>query len=220
MIRWLSIVAVVVTGAALRAGEPVVVALGDSITKGVRAGVKSEETFAARLANELGVKVVNVGVGGDRTDGALARLDTAVLALRPKVVLIMYGTNDSYVDKGKSDSRLTPETYRKNLETIIGRLRAANAEPILMTEPRWGRGAKNGAGEDPNGRLERFVDVCREVARDQKVRLVDHYAHWAAAEAKGTNLAEWTTDLCHPNPRGHRELAGLIAPVLRTSLRP
>ena len=57
--------------------EFVIVTLGDSITRGVRPGVKDTETLAALLNAVLtkkGIKanVVNVGIGGERTDQALA----------------------------------------------------------------------------------------------------------------------------------------------------
>jgi acyl-CoA thioesterase-1 len=220
MMRLFALAAFLFPPAALLAADPpTVVALGDSITRGERAGVKATETFAALLEADLKVKVVNAGVGGERTDGALARLDKAVLAHKPVVVLIMYGTNDSYVDVGKKDVRLSVEKYRENLESLIERIRKAGAEPVLMTEPRWAPGSKNGAGEDPNVRLEKYVEACRAVAKDKKVKLVDHYAHWQKAEADGTKIREWTTDGCHPNPRGHRELADLIRPVLKEALK-
>jgi lysophospholipase L1-like esterase len=201
----------------------VIVTLGDSITAGVRAGVRREETFPALLASRLEekkvtAKVVNAGLGGERTDGALARLEKAVLMLKPKVVVVMYGTNDSYVDKGAKDSRLSAVEYGKNLVALVERLRAARAEPILMTEPRWAMTAKDGLGENPNPRLEKFMAVCREVARDKKVVLVDHFARWSEAEKKGTKLEDWTTDGCHPNPRGHRELAELLIPAVEKVL--
>lgn len=61
----------------------------------------------------LKTTVANAGIGDERTDGALTRLEKDVLAPKPKVVLIMYGTNDSYVDKGATESRLTVEKYRE-----------------------------------------------------------------------------------------------------------
>src|SRR3954470_14742088 len=87
-------------------GKVRVVALGDSITRGVRPGVAADQTFAALLQADLrkqkaDADVINVGVGGERTDQALKRLEKAVLALKPAVVLVTYGTNDSYVDQGK-----------------------------------------------------------------------------------------------------------------------
>ncbi len=201
------------------AAEPVaVVTLGDSITRGVRTGVKEDETFAALLADRLKINVANAGIGGERTDGALARLDKDVLARKPKVVLVMYGTNDSYVDKGATEPRLTVDKYRENLVSLVEAIRKNGGEPILMTEPRWAKGEKNGLGEDPNIRLEKYVEACRAVAKEKKVALVDHYKRWKDAESKGTVLRDWTTDGCHPNPRGHKELADLIEPVLKKAL--
>jgi acyl-CoA thioesterase-1 len=206
---------------ARRADDAVrIVTLGDSITRGVRPGVKPEETFSAVLQERLrekGVRaeVVNVGIGGERTDGALARLDQAVIARRPRIVAIMYGTNDSYVDRGQKECRLTAPQYAANLKALVGRLRKAGIEPVLMTPPRWGdRAAPNGAGEHPNVRLEQYVKACREVARELKVPLVDHFEHWSRARAAGTDLGSWTTDECHPNPRGHREIAAPMLPVI------
>ena len=196
-----------------------VVSLGDSITRGERSGVKREETFSSLLAARLKVDVANVGIGGERTDGALVRLDKDVLAKKPKAVLVMYGTNDSYVDKGAKLPRLTAKQYRDNLVSLVEKFRKGGAEPILMTEPRWAKNQKNGLGEDPNVRLEEYVEACRAVAKEHKVPLVDHYKHWKDAEAKGSVLYDWTTDGCHPNPRGHVELANLIEPVLKNALK-
>jgi len=203
------------------AAAPVkIVALGDSITKGVRTGVAVEETFAARIQaalREQGIaaEVTNVGIGGERTDQALVRLDKEVIAKEPQIVTIMYGTNDSYVDPGQREPRLTEQQYRDNLVQLVQRLRRAGIKPILMTEPRWSAAAKaNGSGEHPNLRLEKYVEQCRGVAKELEVPLVDHFAHWTKQEKAGQNLDAWTTDTCHPNPLGHKELAGLILPAI------
>src|SRR5207244_4225030 len=130
-----------------------IVTLGDSITKGVRPGVKTEETFAAllqvRLRKEgIDCEVTNMGVGSERTDLALARLAKDVVPLKPRFVTIMYGTNDSYVDKGQKEPRLTEEEYRTNLKQLVADLRETDIQPVLMTEPRWGNGAgSDGVGE-------------------------------------------------------------------------
>ncbi|HTI51972.1 MAG TPA: GDSL-type esterase/lipase family protein [Planctomycetaceae bacterium] len=196
-----------------------IVTLGDSITKGVRQGVAADETFSALLEAALkkrGVtsEVINVGIGGERTDQALARLDKEVVGKKPRIVAIMYGTNDSYVDKGKSEPRLTADEFRTNLAGIVDKLESAGIRPILMTEPRWGKSAKNGLDENPNGRLEKYMDACRALARERKLPLVDHFADWTEAEAQGADIGAWTTDQCHPNPAGHRRMAELILPVV------
>lgn len=198
-----------------------VILLGDSITKGSRPGVRPAETFAARTeaalrAAGLRARVHNVGIGGERTDQALLRLEREVIAQRPQVVTVMYGTNDSWVDEGKAVSRLSERQYEDNLREIVRRLQAAAIRVVLMTEPKFGeRNRRNGLGEDPNDRLGRFVEICRAVAREAGVPLVDHFAGWSEAQSHGRLLQSWTTDGCHPNAEGHADLARRLVPALQ-----
>lgn len=202
-----------------------VVTLGDSITRGVRKGVKSEQTYAALLQaglkkRDIDAEVINVGIGGERTDQAIVRLAKAVIAKKPAVVTVMYGTNDSYVDRGKKQPRLSAKEYGENLARIVKALRTAGIRPILMTPPRWGEKAGlNGKGESPNVLLEQYVKVCRKVAADTKTPLVDNFQHWSMKAKAGTNISTWMTDECHPNPAGHRVLAESVLPVLAKELK-
>jgi lysophospholipase L1-like esterase len=205
--------------------RPRIVVLGDSITRGVRSGVTAEQTFAALLQSELrthghDVDVINQGIGGERTDQALRRLGRDILSLEPVLVTVMYGTNDSYVDKGATASRLSKEQYTQNLRAIVSELRQRGITVVLMTEPRWGdKAALNGVGENPNIRLEPFVAGCRIVANELRVPLVDHFQRWSEANAAGTDIGTWTTDECHPNPAGHQILADTVLPVLLESMK-
>ncbi len=213
--------------AALRGADAplTVVTLGDSITRGVRAGVKANETFSAYLQADLrgkgvNAQVVNAGIGGERTNQALDRLARDVLARKPAVVTIMYGHNDSHVEPGRKVPRLPAKEYRANLKALVARLRKAGIKPILMTPPCYDKSAgKDGAGDHFNVRLGEYAAICREVARQEKVPLIDHFAHWSKAEKDGADLRTWTTDLYHPNPRGHREMARVMLPVVLAQLR-
>lgn len=205
-------------------GPPIkLVTLGDSITRAVRQGVGPTETFTVYLGSELRARgyqaqSVNMGIGGEQTNQALVRLEKDVLSQQPTAVTIMYGTNDSYQYKGEPAPRITIDEYRANLKQLIQRIKAAGAVPILMTPPRWAKGGKNGVGDDPNIFLEKYVPVCRELAKEEKIPLVDHYQIWTEADSKGINIAEWTTDLYHPNPAGQRLMADAILPVLLKAL--
>jgi lysophospholipase L1-like esterase len=196
-----------------------IVALGDSITKGVRSGVSSDQTFPSLLERQLlaagrSVRLINVGIGGERTDQALLRIDQ-VLSHKPDIVTVMYGTNDSYVDKGKTASRITVDEYRANLHKIVAELLRRGVQPVLMTEPRWSdKAGRNGIDESPNVKLEPFVQACREVANEWQVPLVDHFSNWSKARDVGADLHDWTTDGCHPNVIGHERLVDEILPVL------
>jgi len=203
-------------------GERVrLITLGDSITRGVRSGVKPGQTFSAQLQaglrrSGLPVQVHSVGISGERSDQALRRLESEVIAQRPDFVTIMYGTNDSWIDPGKTECRIGVEKYEANLREIIHRLRAAHCQPILMTEPMFGEERKkNGLGEEPNVRLAGHMEAVRKVARELDVPLVDHFADWDSAQRQGQRLQAWTTDGTHPNATGHARMAGVIGEVVR-----
>jgi lysophospholipase L1-like esterase len=165
------------------------------------------------------VETINAGIGGERTDQALLRLDRDVIGRKPNVVTIMYGTNDSAIDAGKSAPRLPLEMYEKNLQTLVERLRQAGIQPVLMTpiplctsfvymerSPYRERG--------PNHSLIGYVRAVRRVAARLDVPLVDHFGCWAEEALMGTDLNGLTTDGCHPNPAGHELMARTIYPVL------
>ncbi len=197
-----------------------IVALGDSITRGARPRVTPQQTFPAltqAALREAGVRaqVHNVGIGSERTDLALQRLKQDVISQHPHLVVVMYGTNDSWVDKGKTASRLTEAEFENNLREIVRRLRAAKIGVVLMTEPKFGeKNPHNGLDEDPNRRLARYMEITRKVARETGVALVDNFARWDAAQTGGTVLQMWTTDGCHPNVTGHAEMAREIAATM------
>ncbi len=217
---FLSPVARPLDGAAVR-----VVVLGDSITKGTRPRVTPQQTFGAltqAALREAGVRaqVHNVGIGSERTDLALQRLDRDVISQRPHLVTVMYGTNDSWVDQGREASRLTEAQFETNLREIVRRLRAAKIGVVLMTEPKFGEmNPRNGLGEDPSLRLGRYMELTRKVARDTGLPLVDHFARWETAQKAGTVLQEWTTDGCHPNGAGHAEMARAVAVAITPAAR-
>ncbi|MBX9788733.1 MAG: SGNH/GDSL hydrolase family protein [Pirellulales bacterium] len=206
------------------AAEPVtIVTLGDSITRGTREGVTANETFSHLLEQQLlasgrQVRVVNGGVGGETTAGALARLDRDVLALQPRIVVVMYGTNDCWVDAGQKASRLPPEDFERNLTELVKRLRAAGAEPIVMTEPCYAKKSPaNGLGEHGNVRLGRYMEATRRVAARHDVVLVDNFRAWVGESMQRVDkfrgdIEDWTTDGYHPNPAGHAQIAALMFP--------
>jgi len=223
MIMYRPILTILLFASFVRAAhaEPLrIITLGDSITKGVRPGVKADETFAAFLEKRLQqqgirVAVTNAGIGGETTVGAQKRLANDVLAKSPHLVAIMYGTNDCYVDKGKTESRVSLVDFKSNLANLIDRMHKAGITVVLMTEPAYAEnGPKNGIGEESNLRLGQYMMACRGVAKQKDVPLVDHFAHWSAQLAKGVKLQPWTTDGYHPSPRGHDDIAHRILQVI------
>jgi lysophospholipase L1-like esterase len=209
--------------------EITIVALGDSITRGARPArggapaVAVADTFGSLL--EAGLKqasvnaqVINAGIGGNRTDQGVARLAADVLSLKPDVVTIMYGTNDSCYDDGKTVPRLTVEQYESNLCLLVEQSHAAGAKVILMTPPplttKWPLGMKHPVyiEKGVNGPLGTYVEAIKRVGTSMNVPVIDHFAAWSALPAAEMNGL--LPDGCHPNAAGHKLLAAAILPVL------
>ena len=69
---------------------------------------------------------------------------------------------------------------------------------------------------DSNGKWSGIdADICRAVARDDRVPIVDHFAGWDGEQRGGRVLQDWTTDGCLPSAEGHADLARRLTGVLR-----
>ncbi|HEU5196442.1 MAG TPA: arylesterase [Methylomirabilota bacterium] len=201
--RWLAALALLalLLPAAAPAQEPVIVALGDSLTAGL--GVPSEEAYPAlleaRLAREgLRYRVVNAGVSGDTTAGALRRLDW-VLRARPAVVVVALGANDGL--RG-----LPVAAMRDNLVAIVMRLREAGARVLLA-----------GMRLPPNYGAEytrEFAAAFETVARRTSVPLLPFLLDGVAGRP-----ALNRPDGIHPNAAGQRQVADNVWRALEPLVR-
>ena len=99
-----------------------IVAFGDSLVTGV--GSTREGGFVAILSQRLQKPIFNLGVVGDTTQDALARLPD-VLREKPDVVIILLGGNDAI-------QRVPLETTMQNLKTIITTLQEHGAAVVLL----------------------------------------------------------------------------------------
>ena len=188
----------VIVTAPRAADERVIVALGDSLTAGL--GVARDEAYPALLEARLrragfAYRVVNAGVSGDTTAGALRRIDW-VLRSRPEIVIVALGANDGL--RGQPLAAL-----RDNLTAIVARLRAAGVRVLLAgmrVPPNYGRAY-----------ADEFADAFRTVARGASVTFVPFLLDGVAGDST-LNQA----DGIHPNAAGHR----IVAETMWRALQP
>jgi acyl-CoA thioesterase-1 len=202
--------------ALLKGKQPVMwVLTGDSITHGAlhTFGWRSyPELFAERVRWELYRVhdiVVNTGISGDTVPGVLKDLDWRVLQFKPQVTSVMMGMNDCV--KGTANR----EDFRSNLNKLLDQLESHQSLPVLHTP-----NIIYPANDARRGDLPAYAQIIREVAKERKILLVDHHAHWqkkidAAVNVVGKPdpgaLLYWLSDgNVHPNEYGHRELANFF----------
>lgn len=206
-----------------------IVAFGDSTTA-VRETVR--EVYAQRLPGLLaarGIKaeVVNAGVGGSHTGSAsdtpgssirhaLDRLEE-VRGQRADWVIVQFGWNDSWVDSRQSldASRISLESYERNLVRIVDTLRSGGSRVALMTPnpphtslALWQR-----------DRTSQYAQRVRDVAARLKTPLLDIWRLYEAWEERtGRSRNELLLDDVHPNDEGHALVAESLAEALAGAL--
>ena len=143
------------------------VTFGDSLT--------ALSSWPQASAEELNMYLVNSGIGGHTSADALNRFDRDVASKDPDFVTIAFGTNDFVRLKG-TQSQVSLEDFRTNMETIVDKVKALDAVPILFTAPYVREDAYPGEYEADGGLtavLDTYNAVIREIAEEKGVDLVD-----------------------------------------------
>jgi acyl-CoA thioesterase-1 len=189
------------SNAALRPEERVLVTFGDSLTAGL--GVTAGQTYPAQLQEKLLLagyryRVVNAGVSGETTAGALRRVDW-VLKSKPEIVILEFGANDGLRGLDLNETRV-------NLSEIIQRLLAGGAKVVLAgmkLPPNYGR-AYTGA----------FQTLYIDLAKQFDVPLIPFFLEGVATK---TTLNQG--DGLHPTGPGYSIVVDTLWPVLEPLLQ-
>jgi lysophospholipase L1-like esterase len=172
-----------------------VVFVGDSITEGWHT---LKEDFA-----DLGVKVVNRGIGGDTTPNLLYRLQDDVLSLHPKGMVVMIGTNDL-------GEHTSPADIAANLDVFHDRVRAAYPRiPIAwcLVMPRKGDDTYPDRIRELNARIYALA------ASDHHMIVCDTFT--PLAQSDGSSKPEdFVPDRLHLNAAGYAVWTGVIHPIV------
>ena len=185
--------------AAEAGGKAQVIFIGDSITQGWEGAGK--EVWARYYA---GRNAVNLGIGGDRTQHVLWRLDNGNLAgLKPKAAVVMIGTNNS---NGEDNS---VEQIADGVTAIVRRLREKLPETKVVLVGIFPR------GENPNpqrGKVLQVNQIIEKLADGQNVFWVDFGHRYVTAE--GLIPRDLMPDYLHLTPAAYTIWAEAIEDLL------
>ncbi|MGN7765047.1 SGNH/GDSL hydrolase family protein [Paenibacillus sp. 22594] len=182
---------------------------GDSITDWGRnyedpssLGVGYALMIAARLGllyPEKKLAFFNRGISGNRIADLQKRWDKDCLELKPTVVSIYIGINDTW-RRYDSGEETTAVQFEASYRDLIERTLAATSAKLVLVEP-----FVLPVPEDRKGwrqDLDPKIHVVRELAREYGAVLVPLDGLFAAASVKAES-AFWAPDGVHPSPAGH-----------------
>jgi len=185
---------------------------GDSITDAGRDRTRPEDLgqgYVREIADHLSQggasaapRLTNRGVSGNRIYDLEERLERDVLDLRPSLVSILIGINDTWrlFDSGVASP---PAEFQASYRRILERLRGTGCkvmilEPFLLPVPDDRRAWR----ADVDARIA----AIRELAWEFRTPYLPLDGLFAAAAVE-TGPAHWLPDGVHPSPAGHALIA-------------
>ncbi|MDE1171309.1 MAG: GDSL-type esterase/lipase family protein [Verrucomicrobium sp.] len=173
--------------------------LGDSITEGWRGRAQDvwDKTFSA-------YKPFNLGIGGDRTENVLWRIDNGMFdEFQPKALVLMIGTNNL-------SKKHTPEQTAEGVRAIVDDIhkRSPGTKIIVMGILPRGQSAT-----DPMRALvQQTNELVKKMAEEKGLAYLDIGPK--LLESDGSITKDTMPDFLHPTKRGYEAWAEAVAPVL------
>ncbi len=169
------------------AGNPKIVAFGDSLTAGF--GLTEKESYPYLLQAKLKAdgydyEVINAGVSGDTSIGGLERIDWVLGQENVQILILELGANDLL-------RRMPVAKMKRNLSQIIEKAQAKNVKVLLC-----GMLAPTSVGADYQ---REYISVFPDLADKYNVEFLPFLLENVALD-KNLNQA----DGIHPNAEGER----------------
>jgi lysophospholipase L1-like esterase len=191
-------------------GEAELVFLGDSITQGWEGAGKQvwEQKWAP-------LKAANFGIGGDRTEHVLWRLENGNFdGLKPKAIVLMIGTNNT--GHQKPDGYQCPaEKTADGVKAILEKLKTKCPGAKILLLGIFPRGAD--ANDNFRKQNEATNALIKASADDKSVFYMDIGDKFLQPD--GTLTAEIMPDRLHLSPKGYEIWADAIEAKVKELLK-
>lgn len=171
---------------------------GDSITDNWHG--QGKDVWQKNYANR---NAFNFGIGGDRTQHVLWRLEHGqVNNIHPKLVALMIGTNNLGGN--------TPEQIAEGVKAIVAGYQKRCPEAVILLQAVFPRGEK--AGDPLRLKVQEINKLISQLGDGKKVIYVDFTDKFLQPD--GTLGRDIMPDLVHPTPKGYEIWAEAIAPII------
>jgi lysophospholipase L1-like esterase len=190
-------------------GENRVVFLGDSIT--------DSWNLAEYFPNQA---YINRGISGQTTPQMLIRMRPDVIAHKPKVMVLLAGTNDIAGNLGM----MTNEFIEGNIVSIVELAHANGINVVLSSNLPISDYNKNKAGvsinrstQRPPERILALNKFIKNYCHEKGLVYLDYFS--ATVDDKGFLKAEIANDGLHPNAEGYKIMQKLAAEAIAKALK-
>jgi lysophospholipase L1-like esterase len=168
------------------------------------------------------ITVYNCGIGGDRAQNILGRIDADVLAKKPTTICVTFGMNDTgyfeYLSgNGDSTGKVRVKESQRYFDTIAQKLKAyPAAKKIMITSSLYDETMKNPKNYFPKKSLamNAIAAIQEKAAQDNHWGFVD-FLHpmtelTLREQRKDSSFTLTSSDRIHPGNGGHFVMAWLF----------
>ena len=196
--------------APVAAGDSRVVFMGDSITDAWQ-----QPRFGGFFP---GKPYVDRGISGQTTPQMLIRFRPDVIALRPKAVVILAGTNDIAGNTGP----MTNEEIQRNIESMADLAKVHGIKVVLSSilptsAYHTAERATPQTTARPMARIKALNDWMKSYAAANGAVYLDYLS--AMVDDTGVMKADLTADDLHPNAAGYAIMAPLAQAAIDKALK-
>lgn len=158
------------------------------------------------------IELINKGVSGDEVFDLLRRVEVDVAALKPDVVVVMIGINNT-VHQFKNDKKLDLKQFEFDLKELIKRLKRDGTtviflEPFLLPAP-------------DKLRMRKLFDSELAIIKKVAMKSCDEYVAYDEmfnGLCERLPYSEYSLDGVHPTHRGSRLIADQAIKAIRKHL--
>jgi lysophospholipase L1-like esterase len=187
-----------------KAGEDRVVFMGDSITDGWD---KGKAPFFP------GKPYLNRGISGQTTPQMLVRFRPDVIALQPKTVVILAGTNDLAGNTGVE----TLQNIEDNLASMSELAKANGIRVVLASVMPVCDALRPQTARRPPQQIVALNDWIKSYTASKGLLYLDYYS--AMVDNSGLLKTDLTRDCLHPNEAGYAVMAPLAEKAIAEALK-
>jgi lysophospholipase L1-like esterase len=166
-----------------------------------------------------GKPYVDRGISGQTTPQMLVRFRPDVIALQPKVVVILAGTNDLAGNTGPMTLAATEDNLASMAElarTNSIKVVFASLLPVSDYEQRDGKPIIQTVRRPPE-KIKALNEWMKAYAGNNKLTYLDYYS--AMVDDKGFLRAELSEDGLHPNAKGYAIMAPLAEAAIARAMK-
>lgn len=182
--------------------ENSVVFMGNSITEG---WIQADPDYFS------GRPYINRGIGGQTTPQMLIRFRQDVVALHPKVVVILAGTNDIAGNTGPS----TIEMIQDNLAGMA-EIASANDIKVVLSSVLPVYDYPWRPGLEPAEKIRKLNAWMKKFAKEHGHIYLDYYS--AVVDDKGGMQKKYADDGVHPTLAGYKAMEPLAEAAIKEAL--